>query len=114
MASQRVGGVSGVAYTSAKHALNAMNESINHENCHLGIRACALCPGEVATEILDFRPIPPSTEERSRMLQEEDIGKIILFITQMPQHVCLNEIHVTPTWNRNYIGIVEEKVTRND
>ena len=63
MASQRVGGVSGIAYTSAKTALNAMSESINHENCHLGIRACALCPGEVATEILDLRPAPPSAQE---------------------------------------------------
>ena len=35
MASQRVGGVSGIAYTAAKTALNTMNESINHENCHL-------------------------------------------------------------------------------
>ena len=71
MASQRVGGVSGIAYTAAKTALNTMNESINHENCHLGIRACALCPGEVATEILKLRPEPPSAEEQARMVQEK-------------------------------------------
>ena len=65
MASQRVGGVSGIAYTAAKTALNTMNESINHENCHLGIRACALCPGEVATEILKLRPEPAERERTS-------------------------------------------------
>jgi NADP-dependent 3-hydroxy acid dehydrogenase YdfG len=114
MASQRVGGVSGIAYTSAKHALNAMSESINHENCHLGIRSCALCPGEVATEILDLRPAPPSTEERARMVQEEDVGATILFIAQMPPHVCLNEIHITPTWNRSYIGAADRIIPRDD
>ena len=114
MASQRVGGVSGIAYTSAKHALNAMSESINHENCHLGIRACALCPGEVATEILDLRPAPPSDEERARMVQEEDVGATILFIAQMPTHVCLNEIHITPTWNRSYIGAADRTIPRDD
>jgi NADP-dependent 3-hydroxy acid dehydrogenase YdfG len=114
MASQRVGGVSGIAYTSAKHALNAMSESINHENCHLGIRACALCPGEVATEILDLRPAPPSDAERARMVQEEDVGATILFIAQMPPHVCLNEIHITPTWNRSYIGATDRTIPRDD
>ncbi len=114
MASQRVGGVSGIAYTSAKTALNAMSESINHENCHLGIRACALCPGEVATEILDLRPAPPNAEERARMVQEEDVGATILFIAQMPPHVCLNEIHITPTWNRSYIGATDRTIPRDD
>ena len=114
MASQRVGGVSGIAYTAAKTALNTMNESINHENCHLGIRACALCPGEVATEILKLRPEPPSAKEQARMVQEEDVGEAILFIAQMPPHVCLNEIHITPTWNRSYIGALDRIIPRDD
>jgi NADP-dependent 3-hydroxy acid dehydrogenase YdfG len=114
MASQHVGGVSGVAYTAAKTALNAMNESINHENCHLGIRACALCPGEVATEILDLRPTPPSAEDRAKMVQEDDVGRTILFIATMPAHVCLNEIHITPTWNRGYIGAADRAIPRDD
>lgn len=114
MASQRVGGVSGIAYTAAKTALNAMSESINVENCHMGIRACALCPGEVATEILDMRPMPPSPEDRARMIQEEDVGATILFIAQMPPHVCLNEIHITPTWNRGYIGAADRNIPRDD
>jgi NADP-dependent 3-hydroxy acid dehydrogenase YdfG len=114
MASQRVNGVSGTAYTAAKHALNAMNESINFENCHLGIRACALCPGEVATEILEKRPVPPSPEDRARMVQEDDVGKTILFIAEMPAHVCLNEIHITPTWNRGYLGAADRQIRRDD
>ena len=115
MASQtRTGGFSGFPYGAAKRGLNVMTESINEQNCHLGIRACALCPGEVATEILDKRPIPPSAEERAKMLQEEDLGAAVLFIAQMPPHVCVNEIHMTPTWNRGYIGSDEFKIPRDD
>ena len=67
-AGRYVSRVSGGAYSAAKHALNAMTESINQEYCADGIRACAICPGEVATEILDARPVPVSAEDRSRMV----------------------------------------------
>ena len=114
MASQRVGGVSGFAYTTAKTGLNALNESINHEHCHLGIRACALCPGEVATEILAKRPVPPSAEDQARMIQEADMGRAIQFIAETPAHICVNEFHITPTWNRGYIGASDRVFPRDD
>jgi len=115
MASQtRTGNFSGFAYGAAKKGLNVLTESINEEHCHLGIRACALCPGEVATEILDLRPTPPSPEERAKMVQEEDVGAAVLFVAQMPPHVCINELHITPTWNRSYIGSPEFAINRSD
>ncbi|XOV89723.1 MAG: SDR family oxidoreductase [Pseudomonadota bacterium] len=103
-AGRYVSRVSGPAYSAAKHALNAMNESINQEECRYGIRACAICPGEVATEILDRRPVPVSAEDRAKMLQSEDLGDLILYVCKAPPHVCLNEILISPTWNRGYIG----------
>ena len=96
--------VSGAAYSTAKHGLNAMTESINQQYCTDGIRASAICPGEVATEILDARPQPVSAEDRARMVQPEDLGDLILYVCQTPRHVCLNEITISPTWNRGYIG----------
>lgn len=96
--------VSGAAYSTAKHGLNAMTESINQQYCADGIRASAICPGEVATEILDARPQPVSAEDRARMVQPEDLGDLILYVCQTPRHVCLNEITISPTWNRGYIG----------
>ena len=96
--------VSGAAYSTAKHGLNAMTESINQQYCTDGIRASAICPGEVATEILDARPQPVSAEDRAKMVQPEDLGDLILYVCQTPRHVCLNEITISPTWNRGYIG----------
>jgi NADP-dependent 3-hydroxy acid dehydrogenase YdfG len=96
--------MAGAAYNGSKHAVVALTESLNMEECANGIRACALCPAEVATPILDRRPIPPSPEERARMLQADDVGKAIRWIAEQPAHVCVNEILISPTWNRMYVG----------
>jgi NADP-dependent 3-hydroxy acid dehydrogenase YdfG len=103
-AGKHVSVLTGPAYTAAKHAMNAMNESINMENGIHGVRACAVCPGEVATPILDHRPQPPSAEERARMVQPEDCGAVVRFLAELPEHVCINELTVSPTWNRGYVG----------
>ncbi len=103
-AGKHVSVLTGPAYTASKHAMNAMNESINMENGIHGVRACAVCPGEVATPILDNRPQPPSAEERARMVQPEDCGAVVRFLAELPEHVCINDLTVSPTWNRGYVG----------
>jgi NADP-dependent 3-hydroxy acid dehydrogenase YdfG len=100
MAAKGVSALTGPAYISAKHAMNAMNASLLFEERNNGIRATAICPGEVATPILDNRPVPVSDEDKARILQQEDVGDLILFVAQQPPHVTLNEILVTPTYNR--------------
>ncbi|MDP6953328.1 MAG: SDR family NAD(P)-dependent oxidoreductase, partial [Alphaproteobacteria bacterium] len=95
--------MTGPAYTAAKHALVAMTESLNMEECANGIRACALCPGEVATAALEDRPTPVSAEVKGNMLQADDVAETILFLAHMPTHVCLNEIIISPTRNRLYL-----------
>lgn len=96
--------LAGPAYTASKHGLLALNESINMEEGFNGIRATALCPGEVVTPLLDKRPVPVPEHEKARMVQPEDVGRTILFIVETPKHVCLNEIVVSPSWNRLYAG----------
>jgi len=101
--------VSGPAYNASKAAVNWMNQNLNIEDGENGIRACALCPGETATEILDQRPVPVSQEDRDKMLQSEDIGDIVRFIAELPPHVCIGQLVVAPTWNRAYVGSVGKK-----
>ncbi|MFW6092713.1 MAG: SDR family oxidoreductase [Pseudomonadota bacterium] len=103
-AGKQVSVVTGPAYSAAKHAMNAMNESINIEAGIHGVRACAICPGEVATPILDSRPVPVSEKDRARMVQPEDCGEIVAFLARLPAHVCINELTVSPTWNRGYVA----------
>lgn len=95
--------LTGAAYNASKHGVTAMTETINMEECMNGIRACAICPAEVATPIMDRRPVPPSAEDRSRMLQAQDLGNTIRFVAELPAHACINQIIISPTWNRMYI-----------
>ncbi len=104
-----VGLLSGPAYTAAKHGVVAMSHSINQAECANGIRSTAVCPGEVATPILDRRPVPVPAEERARMLQAADCADLIRYIACLPPHVCLNEVLITPTWNRGYIAAQHER-----
>ena len=103
-AGKYVSALVGAAYNGSKHAVVALTETINMEECANGIRACAICPAEVATPILDRRPVPPSKEDRARMLQPEDLGRTIRFVAEMPPHTCINEIIISPTWNRIFLG----------
>lgn len=95
--------LTGAAYNGSKHGVTALTETINMEECTNGIRACAICPAEVATPIMDRRPVPPSAEDRARMLQPEDLGRTIRFIAELPAHACINQLIISPTWNRMYI-----------
>ncbi len=96
--------LSGAAYSAAKHGVVAMSHVINMEECVNGIRSCVFCPGEVATPILDKRPIPVSKEDRAKMVQSEDCGDLIRYIACLPPHVCINEVVISPTWNRGYVA----------
>ena len=99
--------LTGPGYNATKHAVVALTESINMEECANGIRATSILPGEVATPILEKRPVPPPPEERARMLQAEDLGKTILFVATLPPRACVNELIISPTWNRFYLGGLE-------
>ena len=102
-AGRHVSKMPGPAYTTTKHAVLALTHSFNMDECVNGLRACCLMPGEVATPILKLRPVVPSEEEQARMLQPEDLGRTIAFVASLPGRVCINEILISPTWNRGFI-----------
>jgi NADP-dependent 3-hydroxy acid dehydrogenase YdfG len=102
-AGRHVSKMPGPAYTTTKHAVLALTHSFNMDECVNGLRACCLSPAEVATPILKLRPVVPSEEEQARMLQPEDIGRTIAFVASQPPRVCVNEILISPTWNRGFI-----------
>jgi NAD(P)-dependent dehydrogenase (short-subunit alcohol dehydrogenase family) len=97
-----VGLVPGPAYVAAKHAVVAMSYSINMEEFQHGIRSSVLCPNEVATPILDQRPVPVSAQDRARMIQPEHMADLIVYIAKQSPSICLNEVVISPTWNRGY------------
>jgi NADP-dependent 3-hydroxy acid dehydrogenase YdfG len=104
MAGRFISPVSGPIYTAAKHGVVAMSHTLNLEECENGIRSTVVCPGDVATPIMEKRDPPELPETMARMVQPEDMGSVIVFLASQPPHVCINEILVTPTHNRGYIA----------
>ena len=97
----------GPGYGATKRAVLALTEQLNIEEAASGIRATSVLPGEAATPILEKRPVPPSPQVRAKMLQPEDLGRTLAFIAGLPPRVCVNEIIISPTWNRFLIGGLE-------
>ena len=101
MAGKRASLLSGPAYSAAKAALNSFTESINLAERRHGIRACAVCPGEVATPIMKLRPYPPSDEAMATMLQPEDVAAAVLLVAALPQRATIDELLIRPTLLRD-------------
>ncbi|MBN8921276.1 MAG: SDR family oxidoreductase, partial [Rhizobiales bacterium] len=73
------GVLAGPAYVAAKHAVVAMSHTINMEEFVHGIRSSVLCPNEIATPILDQRPVPVPQADRDRMIQPQQMADLMLY-----------------------------------
>jgi NAD(P)-dependent dehydrogenase (short-subunit alcohol dehydrogenase family) len=89
-------GLSGAAYSASKAGLNALSTCINLEEGPNGIQSCIIAPGDINTELLDFRPQPPPQEARGAMLQPADVAALVLDVLQSPPHVWVEYITVKP------------------
>lgn len=99
----RYASFTGPAYSAAKMALASIVETVNEHEAPNRIRATLVCPAEVATPILASRPIPPSQQDLDRMLQPSDVADAIFFAVSAAPHICLNELVISPLWNRIYL-----------
>jgi NAD(P)-dependent dehydrogenase (short-subunit alcohol dehydrogenase family) len=87
--------LAGPAYVSSKFGLSGLTQQINAEERRHGVRACSICPRDVNTPLLDRRPQPPSPEERSRMLQPEDVAECVWLVATLPPRALVEEISVS-------------------
>ncbi|WP_339947332.1 SDR family NAD(P)-dependent oxidoreductase [uncultured Albimonas sp.] len=93
----------GAAYNASKQAVSAFSHTLNMEEGANGIRACAIMPGEVSTPLLAAKDDAPTPGMRARMLQPRDVARAARFALESPPHVCVNEILISPSWNRLYV-----------
>ncbi|GAA3757725.1 SDR family NAD(P)-dependent oxidoreductase [Microbacterium kribbense] len=92
----------GVAYSASKTALKALTESLNDQEGPHGISACLLCPGDIDTPLIDNRPIVPDRAQRDRMLAPEDVAQAVRFVFELPRHVSINELVISPIESHSY------------
>ena len=101
MAALNPGLMGGAPYSAAKAASLNMIRGMNTELTKYGVRACAIMPGEVDTPILENRPRPPDSDDRSTMMQAEDIAQAIFLCAAMPQRTIVEQVVMMPTKRRD-------------
>jgi NADP-dependent 3-hydroxy acid dehydrogenase YdfG len=83
----------GSLYAATKWAVGAIGEGLRaelrqmHENT--GIRVTLIEPGMTDTEFFDQRP--------QNALEDDDVGRAVLYALSEPKHVDVNEILIRPT-----------------
>lgn len=79
----------GSLYSSTKHAVTAMAESLRQELNDTGVRVTSIEPGMVDTPFFDNRP--------TNALEADDIARAVMYAVAQPGHVDINEILIRPT-----------------
>lgn len=102
------GPFSGFAYGAAKAGVINFTEFLNNDLRNTGIRASVIIPGEVATPIVDNRPIPPDAEARTMMVDVAETSEAILLIATLPPRSNIPELVIRPTIHRDMTGEIVE------
>jgi NADP-dependent 3-hydroxy acid dehydrogenase YdfG len=87
--------LAGSAYCASKFGMGSLGQAINLEEYEHGIRCTNIAPGEVVTDILDHRPVPPSEERRKQMLQPADVAAAVVMVAKLPKVAHVTEITMT-------------------
>lgn len=91
----RNGFVGGTAYAASKHAVLGFSRSLMLETRKQGIRVMAICPGSVATGMLENQPLLRA--DADRILMPEDVARMIVTSLELPARALVSELDVRPT-----------------
>ena len=94
----------GAPYGAAKAAVQNFMGYLRATYRNEGLRATTILPGEINTPIMDTRARPPSVAERDRMLDPDDVARLILLVCSLPARALVEDIAVSPTFQRDQSG----------
>lgn len=98
----------GNIYCATKHAVDALTKSMRIDLIGKGIKVTQIAPGLVETEfsLVRFK----GDKERAgkvysgyKPLEAKDIADIAYYLTTLPDHVCVNDLVVTPLAQANSV-----------
>ncbi|MGO9115688.1 MAG: SDR family oxidoreductase, partial [Thermoguttaceae bacterium] len=98
VAGKRALPLAGPAYAASKFAATALGTAVGLEERANGIRITNIYPGEVDTPLLDQRPVAVPAEKKAVMVHPEDIAACMIAIAELPEHVVVPELVITPTY----------------
>jgi len=90
LSGKRVKSAESALYSVSKFAAVGLAHALRHEGWDDGIRATAICPGLVNTDM--GRSITASSVTPEQMSQPEDVGKLVVMAIESPNTLCQPEI----------------------
>jgi len=92
----------GNVYCASKHAVDALSKAMRIDLLKHGIKVTNIAPGMAETEfsIVRFkgdREKADAVYRGVKALTAGDIADVIWFCTTLPEHVCRNDLTITPT-----------------
>lgn len=80
-------------YAASKAAVKSLSESLRLANAKFGIRVCHVAPAKINTPMLI-----QSTLNDEHLISVVEMAKTILWIYEQPQHICIRDIVIAPTY----------------
>lgn len=105
---------SGNVYNATKFAVEALNEAMNLDLAGTNIRATVIDPGMVKTNFSSVRFGGDETRAEAvyqglRPLLAKDIAETVRFVVELPDHVNIQSLLITPTDQRSPYVVHREK-----
>ncbi|MBP7102038.1 MAG: SDR family NAD(P)-dependent oxidoreductase [Bacteroidales bacterium] len=91
----------GNVYCATKFAVDALNKAMRIDMLQAGIKVTQIAPGAAETEfsLIRFKGDKAAADKVYKgyvPLCGEDIAEVLAFVLSLPDHVCLNDIVITP------------------
>ena len=77
-----------IGYSMTKHALLAMTQAVRHAGWDDGVRATAMCPGAIDTDLI--ADLPGVTPKADR-LTPETVARMVAFVVSLPNQASVPE-----------------------
>lgn len=90
----RNGFVGGAAYSASKHAVLGFGRSLMLELRKEGIRVATICPGSVATPLMERQEM--LDRDPDRILKPEDVAASVLHVLALPGRALVSELDIRP------------------
>ncbi len=92
----------GNVYCASKHAVDSISKSMRMDLVKFGIKVTNIAPGAAETEfsLVRFKGdenLAKQVYEGYQPLSANDIAEIVYYTANLPKHVCINDLVVTPT-----------------
>jgi 3-hydroxy acid dehydrogenase / malonic semialdehyde reductase len=96
----------GNVYCASKHAVHALSQGMREDMLKHGIKVTEIRPGMIETEfsLVRFKgdkDLAKKTYDGLTPLFADDIAEAILFAITRPDHVCINDMEITPPAQAN-------------